>query len=1706
MIRRSRISVRPNVKPPGRALTGSHDASLDKTQPNQTPTDSGPSQVSEVIAEQVNSDPPATESEKTSEKAAMTSNHGNDVDANSHEEGAASKSTDSQAATSTSLTSGPQRRKRFTALPNLAKPRASPVSSSTPKSPSKSPVKPVTPSESEKIAAIVESALGAPLVKEAVANSNVPERRRPSVGGRRPKAQPTPTVPPQFVLEKGTLGDRASDQQQPLETSQPDPVILHETPPECPIPAALDCKVVEPENNSGLDLEKDQYDPLRKKLNSGSKVIKTLKDPADMIRLAKARKLRELLKMEMSKSKEDRKKPRMGVKERKVPKDHTKMTMRELIYYLPASNPMKSFTEEEEKASEIVLPNSPKPTSSKPSTGPSVQENEGEDGLREDEEEADMAEETHAEDPLMVPRVKVAEDGSLIIDEESLTVQVSRMNGPNPAEDRDPIFERGSTTTYSSFKKGTYTKPWSNGETDMFYLAISMVGTDFSMIGQLFPHRARVEIKNKFKKEERINSWRIDKAFKEKRRLDLDFFKTLMEQILKDEQTKKDKNKELIKLAKAQRTFRKPRVVKRKEIRSSESSDNDEVVGEKENEDLWNEGGGICNPLRSNPHPCVVNAMLLPLSYRKAVGNAASKKRRADPQDCENEISEGLSSDERLKESENVSKSPVIKPAQLNGRPQRPIPTLSNRCGNRRPGGEETKKTTKVTPVLVQEREKKQSSILQELEDLEEEPDLTAVQEQIFNKPTRSGRIPKLSQHVMQAAAEEEEDEEVVYDPQLSTNNQGFQAPGRRAKVKPGPSLKQGMTRRGKSRLLTLRATGTEEDDDDEEDGEDCDVSSNVEEENQAFVPMSLRSLPPDNSEVLETVEELDISLNVPDILGTSQNALCPEFSCEQAEMPAGSVPCEHQLDLLVDVIEFLDPDHMEVCKEINNEAAQTLLTIGCSAQMIQTTESSCTGEDYINEQPLSDVHEEVVQDVVFTETVEIQADTSVVLAGPSVNLESETKAVLNLSSIGSDIPEPASEETYITTEQPIRIQTTNDVVTQDEMQNLSSSTSAPPSRRGRFSKPKPNVGPCLKTRRVQPQQIHQEPDSVPSSRGPNSIELNKNTTEPMQESSGPADNTPQDSSTILAVVMQPDTASDRKDGPEDIPEKDSGSVPSLKRKSDDVITEESVKKNRREVNEAEPETEQMKSVSQEERSDETSGPVRRYRGHRPKAKLTRISTDTLVQTQHNTTSTTTNETIQTQSGFSKILPEESLPVAEFFTSTFTPIESPEEGAVVTTEAQHEKVAFDTGSDMAVKEVTTQVVSGDELKQKTVAVLEENTRSTSDGNNVGELPVCLLQDTSADPTHDEPVFILSLTEIPPTFDEGMDFETETLGCTTMTELHSQSQSCNESRETSHLLITDALVPVAEEEEKGDGDNTSKGDLENTALASRSQRLDKTESPTEHPVFEKTECTEEEKERVEKKKEVPERARRAKLQVKPNTLTRRSTRGAKEETPALSSEETTSVPISTLYSQETISVQEQNLRASNSTTVKDSLTSAVTSDGEATHSSSSNIAALLKDSRQLANQENTCEDIAQGQGDLAGKDAVELSVTEASGSQSLNVSQIASVPTSGPLTRPGRRPKGFLSFISSKSTQAPSGTHRGAKPGHQKPAVNTSRPDRKREAAITVTSTKNPEAMQPSTSTSSTSKTEQNSEEEPTSVSKYFFSDIFTEVDELEDMD
>uniref|UniRef100_A0A8D0G5Z7 Uncharacterized protein n=1 Tax=Sphenodon punctatus TaxID=8508 RepID=A0A8D0G5Z7_SPHPU len=155
---------------------------------------------------------------------------------------------------------------------------------------------------------------------------------------------------------------------------------------------------------------------------------------SDRERILKAQKLRLMLKEELKKERKSRR-SRQQIIERSIPQEHSKMVMRDFIYYLPENNPMRCLN----------YKNAP-------------EHEEGDEDVEEEEGDEDK----DKDGPLLVPRVKVAEDGSIILDEESLTVEVLRTKGPCVVEENDPIFERGSTTTYSSFRKSYYTKPWSN--------------------------------------------------------------------------------------------------------------------------------------------------------------------------------------------------------------------------------------------------------------------------------------------------------------------------------------------------------------------------------------------------------------------------------------------------------------------------------------------------------------------------------------------------------------------------------------------------------------------------------------------------------------------------------------------------------------------------------------------------------------------------------------------------------------------------------------------------------------------------------------------------------------------------------------------------------------------------------------------------------------------------------------------------------------------------------------------------------------------------------------------------------------------------------------------------------------------------------------------------------------------------------------------
>eukprot|EP00063_Salmo_salar_P007030 XP_013981865.1 PREDICTED: transcription factor TFIIIB component B'' homolog isoform X9 [Salmo salar] len=981
MLRRSRISVRPNVRPAGR---GPAPASSQDTPPSQEAPAAG-SQASEDLPQAGGQCMKDTTTAVLEASTESTTPREDGKDPN----GEASSSTPS---------AGLQRRKRFAVMPNLAKPRVA----TTPALTRSSPRTPKSP-----VRAGTETPAPTPEAPEAPrqTDSGPPQgmrspRRRPSGGSKQSKGQPKPRPlspaspgPTTTSLGNVAMEDSSSSQQTPQAAGKGSIQLdlLKKTPtikgPSTPLEIVPSSSLPDKE---GISVSERAKTLVARSVSGGltglapgkSRLSRFLNDPTDLQRLAKARKLRELLRQEMNKEKK-RSKAKVCVSEYTL--DPSKMTMRDLIYYLPDTNPMTSYLVEEQRENETVLPLTP-PREESPERPPTP-EAPAETASQGDEDEDD--------DGVMVPRVKVAEDGSLIIDEESLTVEVLRQKGPNPADDRDPIFERGSTTTYSSFRKGTHVKPWSNKETDMFFLAISMVGTDFSMIGQLFPHRGRTEIKNKFKKEERANSWRIDKAFKEKRRLDLEFFTSLLEKILAAEAKRNKNNKSPTEKIRIKKKIKPKEKKAAKQLSDVEEEgldaemDTEEMEGEKENENVSNEGttlssapttkrkrksrdgGGESSPEEAKD------------GKKKKIDLITSDQEEAGvPEDSE------AGPPESSKQAEGpveAAKGPVvIKPAQLSrGRSQRPLPNLGRKWGQRGPEpntkpnvkdgatpteeenteeGLSEEQVDKDASPSVSQKEKKKAGKLSSSEGEEEEANDKPI------KPTRYGRIPKKTQLLNYPAKEDGDSPSDSAptpasdgSPSTSSSTKPKSKPAsRRSKIKPGPALpgRKGQSAARKSKLVTLRASQSE--DEDEEEGawreeaqaeEDTHNPTSPEDENQApaFIPMSLRSPQPVATEVEETMEELDISVNVPDVLGISHDAFCPDSSCERAQGgEMGTVPCEHQLDLLVDVIDFLSPDNMEVSEESYNEAARTLLAIGNLTHLSQAAEAFTAGADDI--------------------------------------------------------------------------------------------------------------------------------------------------------------------------------------------------------------------------------------------------------------------------------------------------------------------------------------------------------------------------------------------------------------------------------------------------------------------------------------------------------------------------------------------------------------------------------------------------------------------------------------------------------------------------------------------------------------------------------------------------------------------------------------
>ncbi|XP_016305020.1 transcription factor TFIIIB component B'' homolog [Sinocyclocheilus anshuiensis] len=531
-MRRARISIKPNVRPGGRSVA---PAAEDKS-----------SQGSTAVGDTQQTLSPSPQSQLEVKESAVGTGDGN-VPGSPSEKASLIINDGAPSSVSTPATTVLQRRSRFSATPNLGRPK---VRSAPPPSSGKTVS---LPSETSKTSSPFQAAKSFPQSPIPVAIS-----RDDSQNSTFSDVTTAANYPPSSPCLPSTSGCPKSplstvSQQKPCQTPQKIPNEDFGPQGVTPVSCTLS-PYVKLSRVDGPD------SPLRTKISS------------DKQRVLRALKLKELMKLERKKEGME-KKSRQPKCEHGFEPDRDKMTLADFIYYLPESNPMKSSLSTEETQTQTTAP----PT-------PTVQKNMAEVGEEDDDD---------ADEELLVPKVKVAEDGSLILDEESLTVRVQRMSD-TVVENANPLFERGSTTTYTSFRKKCYVKNWSVRETDMFYLAISMVGTDFSMITQLLTHRSRAEIKSKFKKEERANAWRVDKAFRNKRPYDSELFSFLLKRVLAKDKQKGKSIKLVVKSSKAKKGKDGKKV---KPLEDKDSiNDDDELCSvdsvcfdlEKENEDSSN--------------------------------------------------------------------------------------------------------------------------------------------------------------------------------------------------------------------------------------------------------------------------------------------------------------------------------------------------------------------------------------------------------------------------------------------------------------------------------------------------------------------------------------------------------------------------------------------------------------------------------------------------------------------------------------------------------------------------------------------------------------------------------------------------------------------------------------------------------------------------------------------------------------------------------------------------------------------------------------------------------------------------------------------------------------------------------------------------------------------------------------------------------------
>ncbi|XP_017132668.1 transcription factor TFIIIB component B'' [Drosophila elegans] len=193
--------------------------------------------------------------------------------------------------------------------------------------------------------------------------------------------------------------------------------------------------------------------------------------------------------------------------------DKSTFKMMDMIYYNPENNPMVP------KQSVTTIKDESNGEDAKPSS----------DQLLEAKGEGASA--------MLVPQLKLDANGEMIIDEKTLEIETTAEVEARKVLANSSLILMDETTGDNGFyKRHKRTPYWTSDETVRFYRSLQIIGTDFSLMCQMFPTRSRRDLKLKYKKEERTNGQLINKA--------LLYPKAFNIQELKDQLAEEDRERE----------------------------------------------------------------------------------------------------------------------------------------------------------------------------------------------------------------------------------------------------------------------------------------------------------------------------------------------------------------------------------------------------------------------------------------------------------------------------------------------------------------------------------------------------------------------------------------------------------------------------------------------------------------------------------------------------------------------------------------------------------------------------------------------------------------------------------------------------------------------------------------------------------------------------------------------------------------------------------------------------------------------------------------------------------------------------------------------------------------------------------------------------------------------------------------------------------